>query len=286
MIAWVPLSARYEDSSPFDEFVEGIPRYLRDPVRRWMTATFMMLSRKEAVVFLERMSMRLRLEKPFSVAALNPGFTAVDRIMGDPEFTLDSIDYLLAHIPEIVRSTERAQRHVDSLEAMLMDSSSAWTAVESGSSPVRYALARRAPAVIDEAIENSTSRMNPQRHLEGCWLHLSHRNADPSRAYSEAVKAVEAAAKPIVTPMDPRPTLGKMIAALRDAPSKWVYEAATHELILSLMQSLWVGQLDRHGTDDESAQTSVSLRQARFAFHNALLLVSLFSSGAIRREAR
>jgi len=73
---------------------------------------------------------------------------------------------------------------------------------------------------------------------------------DPSGAYREAVRAVEAVAKPVILPNNDRATLGQM-------------------------ESVWTGQLDRHGTDDETVPLNVSPAEADAAFSACLNLVRL-----------
>jgi hypothetical protein len=54
----------------------------------------------------------------------------------------------------------------------------------------------------------------PLIYLATAWNRAYGRNPDPSGAYRDAIRAVEASAKPIILPADPVATLGKMIAAL------------------------------------------------------------------------
>jgi hypothetical protein len=60
-------------------------------------------------------------------------------------------------------------------------------------------------------------------HLMTGWSKIASRFPDPSGAYREAVRGVEAAAKPVVTPNDDLATLGKMIRAIEGAPGKWTF---------------------------------------------------------------
>lgn len=53
--------------------------------------------------------------------------------------------------------------------------------------------------------------------LKAAWTATFRRDPDLSRAYSDCVLAVEAAACPVLIPNTTTPTLGKAIAHLRDA---------------------------------------------------------------------
>ena len=98
----------------------------------------------------------------------------------------------------------------------------------------------------------------------------------------EAVKAIEIAAKPVITPDDPVSTLGKMIGAIRDKPDKWETDSefdGSVNTVLSMMEMVWKGHL-RHG--DETAPLEVTQESAEMTVQTAVLLVSWFRSGRIR----
>lgn len=124
------------------------------------------------------------------------------------------------------------------------------------------------------------------RLLSDAWHAMYGRSPNPSEAYRDAVRAVEAAAKPLVTPHDPTATLGKMIAAMRDAPQKWTFAIAAEgvsgvDVMRQLMDVLWKGQHDRHGRHDPEGPIEVSASEAEAALHAAVTLVHWFRSGAV-----
>ncbi|MCU1437884.1 MAG: hypothetical protein JWP66_971, partial [Naasia sp.] len=106
-------------------------------------------------------------------------------------------------------------------------------------------------------------------HLASAWNHSYGRKHDAPKAYSEAIKAIEAAAAPIVSPKNAKATLGTMIADVRQKPGKWLLEVAVPDgmtTVADMMDLIWKGQTSRHGglaptreeTPDE-AQTAVHL---------------------------
>jgi hypothetical protein len=114
---------------------------------------------------------------------------------------------------------------------------------------------------------------------------------NPSSAYRNGVRAVEAAAIPVVLPADTTATLGKMIKAMRDAPSKW--EAALGgdrkdgvAAVVEMMDLLWKGQHDRHGFVEDDRPLEVSQEEAEFAVALAVTLVQLLTNGGVRRRER
>jgi hypothetical protein len=110
---------------------------------------------------------------------------------------------------------------------------------------------------------------------------------NPSASYRCSVRAVEAAAGPVLTPSDPRPSLGKMNAALRDGMSKWHFtfkmesSVAPKNVLLQMMQLLWTNEYSRHVDADSAIPLHVSQKEAESAVILALTLVSWFTSGAI-----
>ncbi len=73
-----------------------------------------------------------------------------------------------------------------------------------------------------------------------------------------------------------------MIIAMRDKPTKWTSDLGTVEQVIDMMSQLWTSQLDRHGTDDESVQLSVTAEAAEAAVHLAVLLMHWFRNGHVR----
>ena len=65
----------------------------------------------------------------------------------------------------------------------------------------RSCLEKRVDSTVEEAARREMEKQgNAAMHLQSAWHHAYRRNPDPSKAFSEAVKAVEAAARPVVSP--------------------------------------------------------------------------------------
>jgi hypothetical protein len=130
------------------------------------------------------------------------------------------------------------------------------------------ALTRRAlgPAVV--AIERVASDAERSgAHLTDAWIRVAGRSPDPTDAYREAVRAVEAAAKPVPGPKNSLFTLGKGIAPVRAKPEKWTFDLGTPERVADMCAVLWNSQFDRHGTSDESVPLNVSQHEADAAVY-------------------
>ena len=107
-------------------------------------------------------------------------------------------------------------------------------------------------------------------------------DGDPSKAYREAVRAVEAAAKPVVTPNDSLAHLGKIIGELTARPADWevTLRADTVADLTRRAEILWRSQHDRHGSDVPT--DPMTQPEALAAVHLAIELVAAFSHGLVR----
>jgi hypothetical protein len=118
-------------------------------------------------------------------------------------------------------------------------------------------------------------------HLVAAWNAAYGRTADPVRAYSEAIKATEAALTPRILPKDAKATLGKLIAAVTAKPEKWQFVLGDDQVqvVLAMMRVLWNGQSSRHGGVAPTRHETVEESQA--AVHLAATLVQFGTSSAI-----
>ena len=168
------------------------------------------------------------------------------------------------------------------LEEVLARSGSAWTV--GTDHELRWCLTRRVDkTVLEVATEEMKQQGNAAEHLRSAWYHVYGRNPNPSTAYHDAVRAVEAAARTVVTPKDDLATLGKMIPALRDKPEKWGTVIGDVDTVRKMMETILNSQFDRHGTDDTTKPLNVSQPEAEAAVQMGVTLVQLFRTGAIRR---
>lgn len=282
-MSWRPLSRRGQADPTLDEPYEGVPAHLARPVMEWLASVFWQreLDRSPSTRALKDLQLRFRLTPPLDfstpVDAMND---LLDRVQRDQEFGLDVVDYTLHHLYEILGDYQYADTAAWDFDATLTKGGSAWE-VTTRSEWVSYGLTRRAIGPVREVVLGLEPATRAHQHLVTSWNKLSGRNPDPSGSYRESVRAIEAAAKPIVLPDARRATLGTMIAALRDKPEKWRFVLGDVERVRDMCAAVWTSQLDRHGTDDESVPLNVSQEQADAAFHMALALVRIFAGRLI-----
>ena len=191
-------------------------------------------------------------------------------ISGD--LCLDVVDYILQY-----RSIPAEE--LSALECRLEDGGSAWRATSRG-------LERRVDATLQNAAESVfETETRPAQHLRDAWQKAWGRSPDASAAYTNAVRAVEAAYAPIVSPKNGQATLGSIIADIKNKPSKFEVRlqedtpGANVDRLIGVLQMLWKSQLDRHGTADESVPLNVSIDEARDAVALATTLVHLAQQG-------
>ncbi|WP_330480029.1 hypothetical protein [Streptomyces sp. NBC_00724] len=124
-------------------------------------------------------------------------------------------------------------------------------------------------------------------HLAAAWQAAYGRSPDPVRAYSEAIKAAEAAAHSVIQPNNAKATLGTMLGEIKNARHKFRTVLSTPAggdpvaPVEGVMRALWEGQTSRHG--GQAPTTPETLEAARAAVHLAATLVQWFVSGAVVR---
>jgi hypothetical protein len=271
---WHPRHVRgdAEAEAEYDALHEGVPPWLRDPLFTWLSTV---INSTEAAW---TVGMRLKLD-PGSKSA----FTYIrERVKNDAEFTLSVVDAALSTLDNEYKDSVALL----SLNQMLDAANSVWeTGTASGG---RLGLVRRIDQAVAATAREAMTHGRAGIHLRAAWTAAYSRESNPSHAYTKSVRAVEAAARPIVTPKDKLATLGKMIPALRNGGKKWEVVLTAPELdsvaaVASMCELIHKAQLDRHGTDDEDVPLDVSLQEAQAAVHVAATLVQWFSTGAIRR---
>jgi hypothetical protein len=234
---------------------------------------------------LEAVQVRLRLADPLDFTTTkNAMRDMIDRTARDETFALDVVDFALFHLHGLVSDSSSTISTANRLGTLLHAGGSVWEVVAlPDEGRPRFQLSRRAVGPVREAIMELPASTRAHQHLVGAWNRLSGRSPDESSGYREAVRAVEAAAKPIILPTNDRATLGTMIAAMRDKPEKWETTLGSVDDVRRLMEVVWIGQLDRHGTDDETVPLNVSPEEADAAFAVCLTLARLFVGGHVRR---
>ncbi len=283
---WRPLSVRQKGNvEEWDAPVEGVPTWLHKSLLDWLYTRLLWDrdARGPREVALRAIEVKLRRPLDWSLNEHRALEFFVESCTGNSEYFLDVVDLAL----QLVGGTGET---ADSLEELLITAGSAWTVAPDGEALTRRTAPEAAQAAKD--IVASGSRAGPL--VAAAWKHVYGRNPNPGNGYREAVRAIEAVAYLVVIPDDRAPSLGKTIAALREAPKgKYVtvfpettLDGKTQdplEAVWKLMQLVWKSELDRHTPADDSIPLSVTQEQAEAALHAAITLVQWFQRGFVRR---
>jgi hypothetical protein len=294
MANWQPLSRRGTDPSPEEDTLhEGVPSHLAQPLLHWIDSLFEHTDWEDEFSASERragrIAARVRLDLgsvPLSRAHAenNDDTWCASRAL--VYLAGESDDSVLLDVADAALADGASKEAARDLERLLADSGSAWRVADN-----RKSLERRVEPTAADVFRQAASG-NPGPHLAAAWAAAYGRHPDPSRAYSEAIKALEAACIPIVIPgaRGARATLGKVIIDLSDHQQDW--RLAIHAAgapgdispLLAMLRLLWQGQTDRHGGPAPTIPVSASAAEA--AVHLAVTLVQWFRSGAVHRVGR
>lgn len=242
-----------------------MPKHLRAPLWHWMYNQCLL--NRDALKALG-VHMRWELPEP-DLADYFAGTNAWIRAQcDDPHFMLETLDALLRL--RLYRSGTLAQ-----LDDLLEDANSIYRVRDDNDGlelRVLTEVKSQVQAVVDAADEA------PAGHLRDAWSNAYAFSADPAKAYSEAIKAVEAAGAPVISPRNTKATLGTMIRDFDSKPAKWGFVIGGGSvdgaaLVRDMMKKLWDGQTSRHGG---AANRPETIEESRAGVHLAATLVQFF----------
>lgn len=265
-MAWRPGQRKAQRA--LEDPYEDVPTHLRQPLWDWIVDGF-------AAPYgykrdrLQEIAIDLRI--PLYVEDPIKGLW--DRCRQDDEFMLDLVEAMLERYGS---DSGRAWN----LQNVLVAANSAYV-VNQSSDGLEQRVAPGVKELVREAVDAAGGSAGD--HPANAWNAAYGRTADPAKAYSEAIKAAEAALAQRVSPQNSKQTLGTMIKDVSAKPSKWRFaiddpRASGVETVLNMMRTLWHGQTSRHGgLNVTRAETS---DEAKAAMHLAAALVQFGVSGA------
>jgi hypothetical protein len=175
----------------------------------------------------------------------------------------------------------------DALQQLLDDGRSTYTIAPDGNG-----LVTRTDPIATAALNESTNAAESRNdagsaadHLAAAWNAAYALHPEATRAYSESIKAVEAAAHSVIQPGNSKATLGTMLKEMRDDPGDYCAmipaPGVAVDPVIGMMSVLWRGQTSRHG--GQTPTRSETPEEARAAVQLAVTLVHWFSTGIVKR---
>jgi hypothetical protein len=199
-------------------------------------------------------------------------------LANDPELLLDAVDFVLGRTDY----TYRNEDVILDLRRHLSEARSVYTVGQNAEG--EWELQDRQPAELTDVVGKAASGGDrAATHLQDAWSKGFGRDPDHRAASRAAVDAIEAAAKPIVSPSNERATLGTMIRDMKAKPEKWITDSAADGDIvgvIGMMELVWTGHF-RHGNEEEPIDPGSG--GTEMILDVAAVLVHWFRSGRIRR---
>ena len=273
-----------ERSERFSALQEGVPDFLFPSLLDWTLEHFlaglagMRIIDEQMILRLER-----RARRALPTRAKTDLNALVRAFEDDTALLLDAIDFVL--------SQEHFYGHgnynLDQLESILEDAGSAYCVGTDEDDNLELQF-RQSEELTELFRTEADQPGRAAEHLRRAWSKCFHRDRDPNKACSEAVSAVEAAAKPVISPNNQRTTLGTLLRDMKPEPDKepgykWETDSefdSSMETVFSMMQLVWNKGHYRHG--DDSLPLEVSRESAEMTVQTAVLLVNWFRSERIR----
>jgi hypothetical protein len=277
MDEWLPLGTQQSDVA---DLHEGVPAWMATRFWAWLDRSFDSLAREKGhKVVMAEYDERRRMREPLAPECGVSLLSNVLRRREDDNLTWSVTDFVIARADALGYS-----HWLDDLEGILEQSGSAWrVGTRSGAAGVER---RVAPGVGEAANVAMESTGSAGELLSAAWRATYGIHPDPDKAYSMAIKAVEEAAKPVISPKDGVATLGKMTSAMRDQqnwslPLQDDDKNPSSDTVLKMMRALHSGQQQRHGGNGDRPATQ---EEAVAALFLAVPLVQFFHAGLIARR--
>ena len=264
---FVPLSVRMGQREPFGETV-GVPLDLPHGLERWFDVRVENHFPYQQDQLAELVQAKLRLNLPDS-----RWWCLRNAMKSDPKFYLDVIDFVVSLSGE---------PDLQWLEEELL-----WEVAHEYR--VDYAN-RRLVKRVDETVygaylKAATPTDQASELLREAWAaSYAREGRDPAVAWDKAVAAVEAILAPIISPNDTKATLGKLRAALRDAPTRFECDiphpdgSSGAEQLLAALGAIQF-RPGRHGGDGRECDPSHSVATVL----QAVTIIGWVREGLVRR---
>lgn len=283
-MSWVPMGMTPEEHAVL---VDGVKPWMRDDMTAWLflavTLPGASRERRNDIDLVMDFDRRARSKDPLATY-LRRGFRQLEQELWiDDDKYIRFLDFLVW-----IKSQDLATHRdlLNALDAVLLAGGSRWKVGTRRQGP---GLEDRVPLGVQEAADAVMSYPGHAGELlSEAWHAAFGLTPDFEKAYAKSIKAVEAAAIPVVSPKNTSATLGTVVGQMRgdgDWKLDLTREHGTHtsqHVVLGMVQALWTGQNDRHA--GQAGYRPSSQAEAEAAVMLAIPLVQWFASGAIQRR--
>ncbi|WP_194395939.1 hypothetical protein [Microbacterium atlanticum] len=278
---WRPWDADDEEYAHRLTVREMLPAHARAAVENWLGARL-----ANAGYGFTSAALRNYIETALHFKfAYDPGDVRAQALVGSildegDRFTVRVIDLLVSGMER--DHMYRPPSAIVELAGYLDLAASSITIVDDDRS---FRIGRRLPDGVERIASEAAAAAGEVagRHLATAWAAATALEPDPSKAMTEAIRGVEAAAGPVVIPRDGRPQLGKIVRAIRDKPDiTLIFETRDdghpdlRQVLIGMLETLAFAQRDRHSGEAPEPITAIGHVQL------ASTLVSWFSTGVVR----
>lgn len=269
-----PLHDRLAGRSLDQVLLPGVPEHLEHPLRNWIDEALDLDSSlaEDAVV-----SLQWSLVQSADPYGDTLGYAPTADLMT----VVDALLQLNAEHGFAIHAT-----HIARLNTLLRLGRSAYR-VENGEQGLTW----RVDPTVEEAVQQTTGSAQPTAAdlLRKAWHHVYKPDPDPTAAYRDAVRAIEEAFVPVVSPNNVRASLGTVCRDLENQQADWELvfvdtggAPAVITPLVGLLKQLWQGQRSRHGGGSTSREQT--LDEAAAAVHLSVLAVHWLTAGVLRRK--
>lgn len=286
MSDWRPFGLEDDEVEEFATLTPGVPEWLKEPLVAWMARR--LTASSSGGWFSRDAILKLQNETRVSLGVIADTSPLVDsratrraiRALPDSKF-LRLTDYLV--------SISSYRLNGESAVALGTILDAGGSAFRVGMRFGKVGLVDRVPEGVRVAVESTIAKSGTAgRLLARAWDHVHGVVKSDSAGYTDAVRAVEAAAIPVVLgpKPDPEATLGTVIRRMRE-DADWKLPLREHdfapsaEMLIQLLRTLWRGHSDRHGSPD---YRDVTHEEARAGVILAATLIDWFTSGVVARR--
>ena len=270
---WLPLSVR-DEPDRLEEFMavrEGVPIGAQRSLVDWCHALYSRKGRETRNELLKLFETAANRRVPDRVFNFSDGWA--DELTEDDALLLDAIHYSLHWATGTDRSV---------LSGILRTGRSVYR-VGQGEGD-RWELQKTySDELIDLVEATAGGSGRAAEHLRIAWSNIAGRQPDADKACWEATKAVEVAARRVITPRDDTTHLSKMLGEMKANPDRWEIVLTPDESIERIMGMMRIVLQEGHRHGDENKPIGVTPEAAEIVVQTAVVLVHWFESGFVRR---